>query len=281
MAMKRTHFVTVLIMILALTLGACSKEATPESTTAATVAATAVSEAATAEPLTLTDWSMSASTWSSPNGATVHITATPSHYDEGQSATFVVRLEGEDVVSVPCEWDGTNYTASADLNAANDYCYYVVLAAADGTASEVAVNTPAAPIDESLINLEAALNSYCSIIIAESSIENNQLTLVSGNVQVQTPILANEGETITCQEAVLTLLFNEEPLEQKALTLTQTETNGLLEANLENIVFDIPQLEADQSIDLTLQAVLSNGQTLSAFGGNWFYDEEGLMPVVG
>lgn len=280
--MKRTHLVTVLIMILALTLGACSKENAPEGTTAAaTVSATAVSEAATAEPLTLTDWSMSASTWSSPNGATVHITATPSHYEEGQSATFVVRLESEEVASVPCEWDGTNYTASVDLNAANDYCYYVVLAAVDGTASEVAVNTPAAPTDESLINLEASLSSYCNIIITESSIESNKLTLVSGNVQVQAPILTNEGETTTCQEAVLILLFNDETLEQKTLALTQSETNGLFEANLENIVFDIPQLEADQSIDLTLQAVLSNGQTLSAFGGNWFYDEEGLVPVVG
>ena len=280
--MKRTHLITLLVMILALTLCACGKANVPEGTTAAaTVPTAAATEAAVATPLTLTDWSMSASTWSSPNGATVHITATPSHYAEGQSAAFLVRLESDDVINVPCEWDGTNYTASADLNAANDYCYYVVLTAADGTASEVAVNTPAAPTDESLINMEAALNSYCSVIIEESLIENNQLTLVSGYAQVQTPTLANEGAPITCQEAVLMLHLNDETLAQKTLSLTQTETSGLWEANLENTVFDIPQLEADQSIELSLQAVLSNGQTLSAFGGNWFYDEEGLMPVLG
>lgn len=226
--MKRTHLITLLVMILVLTLCACGKANVPEGTTAAaTVPTAAATEAAVTTPLTLTDWSMSASTWSSPNGATVHITATPSYYDEAQSAAFVVRLESADVASVPCEWDGTNYTASADLNAANDYCYYVVLTAADGTASEVAVNTPAAPTDESLINMEAALNSYCSVIIEESLIENNQLTLVSGYAQVQTPTLTNEGTPITCQEAVLMLHLNDETLNQKTLSLTQTETNGL------------------------------------------------------
>ena len=279
---KNLALILSVILICAMILTGCNSDETPKSTTAATTASgTAAPENAPAQPLTLTEWSMSASTWSSPNGATVHITATPGYYAEGQKADFVVRLESDDIASIPCEWDGSSYTASADLNAANGYCDYVILTAADGTASEVAVNTPAAPTDETLIDLEAALESYCSIIVEESNVENNKLTLVSGQVQVKTPLISGEEGAVTCQEATLILSLQGEELARNTVTLTQTDSPDFSEAVLENIVFDFPTLENDQKVDLTLSATLTNGQTLTAFGGNWFYSEEGLLPVVG
>lgn len=279
--MKKMTILAV-ILALAVALTACGKEAEPtETTAAAATAAAAVTEAPVSQTLTLTDWSMSASTWSSPNGATIHITATPSHYEEGQYADFIVRLESDDVTTIPCQWDGTNYTASADLNAANGYCYYMLLTAADGTAQEVAVNTPAAPVDEALIDIEASLESYCSITVEESVFEDSKLTLPTGKVQVKTPLITNEGETISCQEAALVLTYNGETLDRKVLTLTETDTKGLWEAALENIIFDAPEIEGDQSLDLTLNVTLTNGQVLSAFGGSWVPNDEGLLPVVG
>lgn len=278
--------ITILAVVLALAvaLTACNGEKAPETTEtmAATTIATAPAEtAAPAQPLTLNSWEMSASTWSSPNGATIHITATPNYYLEGQTANFVVRLESDDVVSIPCQWDGTSYTASADLNAANGYCYYMILTAADGTATEVAVNTPAAPTNEAFIDIEAALESYCSVIIEDSVCENGKLTLTSGLVQVKAPTITNEGETISCQETALVLSFNGEELKREVLTLSETDTAGLFEAALENITFDVPKLEADQKVELTLQVTLSNGQELFAYGGDWLYDAEGILPVVG
>ena len=279
--MKRMSILAV-ILVLALALAACGSEKAPETTAAATVAATTVAtEAAPAQALSLTDWTMAASTWSSPNGATIHISATPSHYEEGQKADFIVRLEDEQIASIPCDWDGSVYTAAADLNAANGYGYYVVLTAADGTTVEVAVNTPAEPTNNTFINMETALESYCGVYIEESAFENSKLTLTSGNVQVKTPTITNEGEVITCQEAVLVLSLDGEVLDQKAVALAASDTEGLLEAPLENLVFDIPEMEDDQKAELTLNATLTNGQVLSAFGGNWFYNEEGLLPVVG
>ena len=274
---------TILAMILVLTIAltACGGDKAPE-TTAATVAATApVETAPVAQPLSLTSWNMSASTWSSPNGATVHINATPNAYAEGQKADFVVRLESDDVTTIPCQWDGTNYTASADLNAANGYCYYVVLTAADGTVTECAVNTPAAPVNEALINMEAALASYCSVTIEESEIADNKLNLANCKVQVQAPTITNEGETISCKKAYLILSFNEEELAKVEVNLEETATAGLFEAAVSGITFDIPALENDQKVVLSVNAALSNGQALSAFGGEWVYNEEGLLPVVG
>ena len=273
--------ILAMILVLAIALTACGGDKAPE-TTAATVAATApVETAPVAQPLSLTSWNMSASTWSSPNGATVHINATPNAYAEGQKADFVVRLESDDVTTIPCQWDGTNYTASADLNAANGYCYYVVLTAADGTVTECAVNTPAAPVNEALINMEAALASYCSVTIEESEIADNKLNLANCKVQVQAPTTTNEGETISCKKAYLILSFNEEELAKVEVNLEETATAGLFEAAVSGITFDIPALENDQKVVLSVNAALSNGQALSAFGGEWVYNEEGLLPVVG
>lgn len=284
--MKRKNLLTLLaaILVFALALSACGgKEEAPEETTVPVTTAPAAVEttAAVSLPLELTDWTMRASTWSSPNGATIHIAATPGYYEEGQKADFVVRLEGDDIASIPCQWNGTQYAASADLNAANGYCYYVILTAADGTTAEVAVNTPAAPTNEAFINMEASLASYCNVIVEESKMDGSKLTLTTGKVQIQAPVITNEGETITCQEAALVLRFNGEELGKEVLTLTETETAGLFEAALEGISFEIPEMEKDQKVELTLEALLTNGQTLSAYGGHWFYNEEGLLPAVG
>lgn len=285
MKTKRT-MVSTLILVCALALAACGSEKTPETTQAPTVAVTVVTTAPTetaapAQPLELTDWSMSAATWSSPNGATINISAVPNYYEEGQKADFVVRLENEEITSIPCQWDGTNYTASADLNAADGYCYYVVLTSAEGTVSEVAVNTPDAPTNEAFINMETSLVSYCTIIMEESIAEGNQLTLYGGKVQIQIPTITNEGETITCQEAALVLLFGEEEADRKVLTLTETSTAGLWEASLDGLVFNIPEMEDYQKVELVLNAALTNDQVLSAYGGSWQANADGFLPVLG
>ena len=123
--MKRKNILAViaLVAVFAFALAGCgSKDKEPTANTAASVP-----EMSAGQELTLTSSTLTAATWSSPNGATVNLTATPNGYAEGQSAAFIVRLEGEEAANVPCEWNGSAYTASADLNAADGYCYYVLL----------------------------------------------------------------------------------------------------------------------------------------------------------
>lgn len=280
--MKKMTILAV-ILALAIALTACGSKTKPEETVSGTIpAATVAVETGTpVQPLTLTSWTLSASTWSSPNGATIHLSATPNYYEESNQADFVVRLESDDVAAIPCQWDGANYTASADLNAANGYCYYVVLTAADGTVSEVAVNTPAVPTNETFINMEASLESYCSVTIEESTFEKGKLTLSGGNVQVKAPLITNNGAAITCEEVVLILTLNGEELDKETLALEQTEADGVFEAALDKISFDVPEMENDQKVELTMRATLSNGQELSAYGANWVYNTDGLLPVVG
>lgn len=278
--MKRRSLAAVLALMLAcsLVLSACGEKQSPEAPAADTTAA-----AAPAAPIALgiSDWSMSATTWSSPNGATIHLSATPEVYAEGLIAAFSVRLDGEEVASVPCDWDGTVFTASADLNAADGYSYYVVLTGPDGSTEEFGVNTASTPAIEAYVNMQTALASYCSVTVEESAFAEGTLVLLSGKVQVQAPTITNDGEAITCKSTQLVLSLEGEELGRKDITPEQGETAGLFEAELKDVVFEIPQLESEQKLELYLHVTFSNDQVLSAFGGNWFSSEDGLLPVVG
>ncbi len=273
--MKRMHILVLIAMIAALVLSmaACGTQETEQTVATATAAAQ--------EQLGLADWSLTTTTWSSPNGATVHLTATPIAYTEGQSAAFVVRLEGDDVENVACEWDGTAYTASADLNAVDGYCYYVILTGSDGEELEVAVNTPSDMTDDALINIATALNSYCNVVVTASSYDGDLLTITEGSVEIQPPQITNDGEAITCTEALLVLTMDDETVAQVALTLPEQASNGSYTLQLTDAAFQTPDLEDDQQLSLRLDVTLSNGQTLTALGGTWFANDGDLLLAVG
>lgn len=277
--MKKTVLCVLLVVVMLLSLSACGKKAEPETTTAP---AAAPVETAAARELTLTDWALSASTWSSPNGATIHLTAAPSSHADGDSADFVVRLEGENVSSTPCTWENNNYVASVDLNAADGYCYYVVLKGADGTSTEVAVNTPADPIDENYIDMASALESYCSLTLEDASLSDGVLTIANGVALVQAPRITDDGSSIACAQATLVLTLGGEEIGTQALTMAPGDANKSYEASLNNVTFSVPgTVSADQTLTLRLDATLTNGQPLSADGISWYYQDSALVAAVG
>lgn len=272
---KKTILVLAALMAaFALMLTGCGSKEPAETTAAETVPA---AEA----PLGLADWSLSTSTWSSPNGATVHLTATPNAHTDDQYAVFSVRLEGDDIENIPCEWDGTHYTASAELNAADGYCYYVVLTTSTGEQAEIAINTPVSPTDEALINMESSLNTYCHLLVESSDADEKKLTITAGTVQIQLPRITNDGEAITCSDAVLVLSFNGAESDRKELKLSDPDANGLYELNIADTRFDIPAMEDDQQLTLRLDVTLSNGQILSDANGTWSYIGGQLVSAVG
>lgn len=272
---RKMCFALVLALIMLLCAGCGGKEDPVQTTQAASAAPVSGSAPG------LSSFTLETTTWSSPNGATVTLTAVPDAHDDNDRAAFVVRLEGEEVASVLCDWDGTQYTGSLDLNAADGYCYYVVLSNGDGSQTEVAVNTPTDPLDDALINMAASLQSYCNILVDDSSYDGSVLTLKSGTVQVQVPQITNAGEAITCQTVQLLLKFNEETVAQQEVTLTESEFDGLFEQSLEGVRFDVPDMENDQQLKLEAQATLSNGHVLSAPAGTWYYNEGELLQAVG
>lgn len=262
-----------------LSLAACGEK---QDAPAVTTAQTTPSAETAARSLSLKEWSLSAETWSSPNGATIHLRAIPSSYADGDSAVFVVRLEGEEIVSVPCSWEDETYVASADLNAADGYCYYVSLTAADGSTSEVAVNTPAEPVEDNYINLAAALDSYCSLTLEDAAIADGIMTIAGGLAEVQAPRITDQGENIACAQATLVLTLDGETLDSKALTMAPGDTDRSYASDLTGIQLQVPgEIGEDAQLSLRLDAELTNGQKLSAVGGTWYYLDGTLANAVG
>lgn len=236
-----------------------------------------------AKPLdvSLSSFGLSTTTWSSPNGATVNLIAIPSSHTEGQTAHFVVRLGQTEEANVPCEWDGTEYTASADLNAADGYGYYVVITAADGAQRELAVNTPENPYDETLVNLASSLDSYCTVTVNDSSSAEGALNILSGSVLVQLPLITDGGQSVTCSEAVLILSRDGEEVNRMALTLTPAEIPGSYEQALTDLSFPLPSMSTGQELSLRAEVTLSNGQSMIGPGGSWLYNGSTLEASVG
>ena len=276
---KKTMLVLVAVLCaLSLVLTGCGKdEEVPETNAAEVVTASTPEEEVT---LGLSGWELDSSTWSSPNGATVHITATPVTYAEGMTADFVVRLEGSDVLTVPCQWDGTAFTGSAELNAADGYCYYMILTSG-GHTYEAAVNIASEPVDETLVNMATALNTYCTLLVEESEATEDSLILTAGTARIQPPAIRNDGQAVTCTEAQLVLTFNGEEVGRKALDLPAADDTGAYEIPISGVSFEIPEMEDDNQLNLRLDVTLSNGYMLSDASGSWSYMDGQLLGIVG
>lgn len=263
----------LLALVFTLALTACGSEAAPETTAAPASAETAVPGMG---------WTMDATAWSSPNGATVNLSYTPSSYAEGDSAAFIVRLEGEEAANVPCIYADGTFTASADLNAADGYCYYVLMTTADGNTEEIPVNTPSAPFDESLINLADALNAYCTVTVNASELKGGKLAITDGTAQLQLPKLTLREGAISCQEAVLILSYDDQEVAREALSGLEADESGLCSIDLSGLSFPVPgEMEDDHRLSLRLDATLSDGQAITAPGGAWHYFDGGLVLAVG
>lgn len=229
----------------------------------------------------LRDWHMSASVWEGASGATVSLSAVPGSYHEGQTALFSVRLNGYEVASVTCQWNGTSYTADAELESSDGYGYYVTLIGADGTKEQIALNTPENTVDDTLVNLQSSMAAYGNIIVDNWDGNEEELTLVSGFVQVQLPRITSTGGEVDVNQVNLVFQLNGSEIQRMPLDLPAGEGEGSYELAFQNISFDMPEMESDYQLDLWLEVSLTNGQTISSSGGSWYHSDEGLMMVVG
>lgn len=228
----------------------------------------------------LKDWHLSAEVWEGGSGATVKVSAVPGSYHEGQSALFSVRLGGFEVASVVCDWNGTGYTAQAELEPADGYSYYVTLTGADGTREQIALDTPENTLDDTLVNLGSSMAAYGNIIVDNWSGDDKTIRLDSGFIQVQLPRLTS-GSEAALEEASLVFQLNGQEIQRRALDLPAGEGDGSYELAFTDITFDMPAMESDYQLDLWLTVKLTDGYTFSVSGGSWYHSADGLMMVVG
>lgn len=281
--MNKKVLSALLAAAVVLSLCACGKKAeTPASTESETPAPTTASQENAGRELSLTEVSFSVTTWSSPNGATVNLTAVPNEHAKGDSAEFVVRLDSDTVASVPCEWKDNAYVASAELNGADGYGYYVIITGKDGSIAEIPVNTPEEPVDEALVNLASYLQSYCTLTLNDAALEGDNLTILSGYALVQAPRITENSDNVACAQASLVLTLDGQEIASMPLTMAPGETDRSYDSTITDMSFTIPgDLSDGQQLMLRLDAVLTNGQTLTAQGGSWTAQNGVVANAVG
>lgn len=229
----------------------------------------------------LDSWELQPTVWANGNGAAVRFTAVPASHAEGQTAALIVRLSGQEVATVDCAWDGSSYTASVDLEAADGYGYYCVLTAADGSREQLALNTPENPVDDTLVYLRTSLVAYGNLVVESWYDADGKLTVTSGYVQVQMPRIATASGAVTYSSADLVLQLNGQELARTPLDLPDGEGEGSYELVLTDVVFDMPEMADADQLELWLEVTLSTGEELLATGGSWFYSGGELLLAVG
>lgn len=223
----------------------------------------------------LADFGASYQAWDSGDGAAVTVTATPAAYTEGQSADLVVWLNGVEVEKAPFRWDGSVYTATVELKAADGYTFLCFLHSPDGTSREIVLDSPEM---DTLIFLESNLTAFLNLVVQDWIVENGTLILEAGYAYVQLPRIS---DTLSVRKARLVLNRNGQEHLRQDLSLIPTADGTAWEQVLVGFGFSLPELETDDQLDLWLEAELSDGQQLTAPGGSWYYTGSELVLAVG
>ena len=231
------------------------------------------------QSVVLTSYTLKAVPNDDNSGAAVEMTAVPMRHEEGQSANFRVTLDGVEVASVDGKWDGTAYTATASLKAADGYAYECFLTKADGSQVSAVLSSPEAPLYESCVYLQSGLNAYCNMFVEDWSQDGRQLVLTTAYVQVQLPRIG--GRSVEYKSSDLVLRMGDEELQRVALTIPKGETEGSFEQMLSDIRLNMPEIKDDQQLDLWLEVSLTDGQVLTYNGCSWYLSGGELVLAVG
>lgn len=229
----------------------------------------------------LQDWSLDAAAWTDSNGATVTFTAVPVSYTDGMRAALSIRMGDLEAESTNCVWNGSAFTGSVELSAADGYGYYCILTSANGNQQEIELNSPANVTNEALVNLGSNLSTYANLVVEDWETTASALNIKSGYVQAQMPRLTHDDTTAGISSAALILKLNSEEVSRQEVALEAGEGEGSFEAAISGQSFSMPTLEDDYQLDLWLEVILNSGHTVSVSGGSWYNNNGELQLVVG
>lgn len=213
--------------------------------------------------------------------AKIHFSAVPAIYQPSQRADLIITLNGAEKATVPCVWDGAAYTAFLTLEPEDGYGYYCILTGSNGKEERTeltSVENPQLPI---LTYLASNMSSYCNLIVDDWSATEKHLTLVSGSGNIQLPLLYNGDKPLECTSAQLVLQKNGKDVAKKDLILEKGETENSYYTDVSGIRFKLPEMEAEDQLDLWLDVYLSEGGGMTSSGGSWYKSGGALDLVVG
>ncbi len=292
---KNLSLILAVILALALVLSACGKEEpVPDAGLEQQLAAlqaentelknqieVLTQQLGSLQTAVLKDWSLKALASADRTTATVTFMGVPASLSDGDSATLIVTLNGLEAESIPCYLEEGRYSATVELPAADGYGYHCLLVSANGMQQNIPLVTSETGANQDLVNLGTSLSAYCSLFVEDWTSDDSKLTLLSGYVHAQMPAISTGGDADTATKAELVFLHNGKEIQRKELVLEDGEALGTYEMAVTDVSFDLPELDDDHQLDLSLVVTLSSGGTISYDGCSWFMVDGELNPVMG
>ncbi len=286
--MKKRIFSAVLVGIMLLALTGCHdkndlaliEELQGANTRLSAEVESLKAEVASLRSMSLQSWDITARPSEDGALADVAFSAVPDGLLEGQSITFEVVQDGQVGVSLPCLFDGTTFTANAQLEPKNGYSFYCVLSDGSNSYKREALMDPANAALTTLMNLADAMNTYCNMVVDDYSAADGKLNLKL-NLSAKLPEFVSKEAPAAVESAKLIFTMGEEELETKDVTFEAGE-KGMLEAVMDDCSLTIPEkMEKDAQLTLTLKVKLTNGQELGSVSASWFMQDDALVMVTG
>ena len=228
----------------------------------------------------LQSWTLDTVPWPDSTGADVTLRATPSGYQSGVSATFLIMLEGKIIASEPCFWDGSDFTATARLNAADGYSYFCLISSPNGS-QQLPLTGPSVPDAGIPVYLQSSLSAYCNLVVNDW-IENPGINLVLTDAYAQAQLpqisIANAVEISTAE---IVLRLNGLESVRVPIRLNPSEVADSYDLTVTDLQIPMPELEQSDVMELSLEIILSDGRHLNAIGITWTLDGGKLVSAVG
>lgn len=227
----------------------------------------------------LSDWAITAEPLEDEDGAAVRFEAQAMEVRNGQSMHFVIMRGGKTVVDLPCAFDGSVFTASAQIDAQNGYTFFCDLSNGKMEPIRYALLDPENETLNLLMNLYDSMNTYATVHV-DNWKEVDGTLLLDANVQVQLPGFSADGKVAVVESAVLNFTVGEKVLSSKDIPLDGSD--GALTADMKNITCTIPEdTPTDAQVSLSCTVKLSDGQVLTAEGGGWYLQNDQLQMIAG
>lgn len=228
----------------------------------------------------LKSWTLDTAPWADSTGADITLSAIPSAYQSDLQAFLQVKLDGREIHLLPCQWDGTAFTATVSLEAADGYSYVCQLTTPMGTQS-LPLTGPGFTDPADCVYLASNLSAYCNLVVNSWAEKvDGGLVLTDAYAQVQVPRISAAGK-VELLASEITLFHNGEISLRIPIQLSPSEVEGSLDLMISDLELAMPELAEGDVLELFLEVRFSDGRTLDAFGISWRMDQNGLTSAVG
>lgn len=228
----------------------------------------------------LKSWTLDVAPWADSTGAEVTLTAVPSVYQADFGASLVVMLDGRQVISEECTWNGIAFTATVPVNAADGYSYYCLLSTPAGS-QKLPLTGPDMSDAGVPVYLGSSLSAFCNLVVNDW-VENpgKNLVLTDAYAQVQLPRVSADGK-VEILTAEIVLRLNGAESIRIPIKLSPSEVEGSFELSITDLQIPMPELQDTDVLELFLETVLTDGRRLNAFGVTWHLEGGKLASAVG